>query len=548
MPEDDQKRGDEADGARHAPTHGDEPDETDVARAERGPRTETDSETDAKTETDSGTDTDSETDTSDMDSETETDSGTGTGSEAAPATPPATRPTTVSPARSRRATAIAALAVFVVSAGVYVAMLGDRIAAPSPDNHYVHLAASFLEGELGVLGNRPPGNNDWACYDTVEHGPCPNNQFSFPASLAERYRWYVSFPPFPAVVMMPFVAIGGTDIPDRAIWAVLGGFGPMLLFLLLRRLRSERRLYEDLVLSALFAFGTVFFFTAVQGTVWFAAHVVAVPLVCLFFSFALESRRPVLAGLMLGLAFMCRPPALFLGAFFLVEALAHARRIETPIDGAWWKRAAIWVSRTDWRRAAPKLALFLVPLVAVGLVAMWMNNARFESPFEFGHTYLQIRWRDRIEKWGLFNFHFFAKNLAVYVAALPWLSALPPYITISRHGLALWFTTPHLMLAPFPKRAVTPAMIGLFVSVAAVALLNLCYQNSGWVQFGYRFALDYMVGIFMLLALGGRRFGVGFYALMLFAIAVNAFGAVTFDRAWVYYNDDPSQNVIFQPD
>jgi hypothetical protein len=470
------------------------------------------------------------------------------------ASPETTAPP-VSPARTprfgpeRRKVAIAAAGVFVLTAGVYLAVLGDRISTPSPDNHYVHLAASFLEGELGVLGNRPPGTNDWACYDTVEHGPCPNNQFSFPASLAERYRWYVSFPPFPAVVMMPFVAAGGTDIPDRAIWAVLAGFGPMLLFLLLRRLRSGRSLVEDVVLTTLFAFGTVFFFTAVQGTVWFAAHVVAVPLTCLFFYFALESKRPVLAGLMLGLAFMCRPPALFLGVFFLVETLATFRGIpSTDDDAPWWKKLARFVAGTDWRKAAPRLGLFALPILAVGLVAMWMNHARFENAFEFGHTYLQIRWRDRIEKWGLFNFHFFAKNLAVYVAALPWLSAIPPFIKISRHGLALWFTTPHLLLAPFPKRAVNATMVGLFVAVGAVAILNLCYQNSGWVQFGYRFALDYMAGLFVLLALGGRRFGVGFYALLVFAIAVNTFGAITFDRAWLYYDEDPSQNVIFQPD
>lgn len=449
----------------------------------------------------------------------------------------------------QRRLAIAAASVFVVTAGVYLAVLGDRISTPSPDNHYVHLAASFLEGELGVLGNRPPGTNDWACYDTVEHGPCPNNQFSFPASMAERYRWYVSFPPFPAVVMMPFVAAGGTGIPDRAIWAVLAGFGPMLLFLLLRRLRSGRSLVEDLALTTLFGFGTVFFFTAVQGTVWFAAHVVAVPLTCLFFYFSLESKRPLLAGLMLGLAFMCRPPALLLGVFFLVETLATFRaRPSTDGDAAWWKKLARFFAHTEWRKAAPKLGLFAAPIFAVGLVAMWMNHARFESAFEFGHTYLQIRWRDRIEKWGLFNFHFFAKNLAVYVAALPWLSAIPPFIKISRHGLALWFTTPHLLLTPFPKRALNATMVGLFIAVGSVALLNLCYQNSGWVQFGYRFALDYMAGLFVLLALGGRRFGVGFYALLLFAIAVNAFGAITFDRAWLYYDDDPSQNVIFQPD
>jgi hypothetical protein len=445
-------------------------------------------------------------------------------------------------------------AVFVVSALVYSLMLGDRALAPSPDNHYVHLAHSFLEGELGVVGNQPPGTNDWACYDTVEHDQCPANQYSFPASQRERYRWYVSFPPLPALVMVPFVAAFGLGVPDRLIWAILAGFGPALLFVLLRHLReigmSTRSERDDLVLSALFAFGTVYFFTAVQGTVWFAAHVVAVPLLALHVMWALGARRPVLAGLMLGLAFMTRPTTAFLVPFFLIEAMRAARPDDAPVPVAehvWVKRVIVWIRGVKWQPVARSVAHFGAPILIIGAIAMWMNHARFEDPFEFGHTYLQIRWRPRIEKWGLFNFHYFAKNLAVFVAALPWLSATAPFVTISRHGLALWVTTPNLLLTAWPKR-VTHTLVALYVATFVVLLLNLCYQNSGWVQFGYRFALDYMIPLFVLLALGGRRFGPGFYLMMAFAIAVNTFGAATFDRSAEYYDQDSTQNVIFQPD
>lgn len=74
------------------------------------------------------------------------------------------------------------------------------------------------------------------------------------------------------------------------------------------------------------------------------------------------------------------------------------------------------------------------------------------------------------------------------------------------------------------------------------------YQNSGWLQFGYRFSLDYMVLLIVLLALGNRPFRGGFYALLVFAIAVNTFGALTFGRVWEYYDVDNSQERIFQPD
>ena len=134
------------------------------------------------------------------------------------------------------------LAIFAVCAGLYVATLGARARGTSSDAHYLYLAQSFLHGQLSVLGNRPPGDNDWAYYQG---------------------HWYVSFPPFPAVVVAPLVAIWGTAVWDRLFWAVLAGLGPALLYVLLRHLResgrSQRSVREDLVLTTLFAFGSPFY-------------------------------------------------------------------------------------------------------------------------------------------------------------------------------------------------------------------------------------------------------------------------------------------------
>ena len=457
------------------------------------------------------------------------------------------------------------LLVFVVTSGVYAGFLGDRFYTPTAEGRqYTYLAQSFLEGQLGVVGDRPPSFNDWACFDTEERGPCPPNRFAFPGQ-GERYRWYVSFPPFPAVVILPAVLAFGTDVWDRAFWTLLAGLGPALLFVLLRFLResglSGRSLREDLSLVALFAFGSVYFFNAVQGTVWFAAHVVAIPLLCLYVLFAFGARRPFWAGLALALAFASRPTTAFLVVFFAVEVLKVARTVgpdpDVDPEAAWYIRAANWVRRVQWSRVWRPVAIFSAPILVVGGALMWMNATRFGSPFEFGHTYLQIFWRDRIERWGLFNYHYFGRNLAVFVASLPWLSALPPYLKISRHGLSLWVTTPQLWLTLFPRsasieerrdRAIVPTMVGLLLAVVVVAVLNLCYQNSGWEQFGYRFALDYLPLLFALLAIGGRPFRGGFYLLLVWAIAVNGFGAATYHRAPQFYDGDGSQKVIFQPD
>jgi hypothetical protein len=410
--------------------------------------------------------------------------------------------------------------IFAVCAAVYVATLGRRALGPSDNVHFVNLAQSFLAGQVSVIGDRPPGNNDWAFYEG---------------------KWYVSFPAFPAVVIMPAVLIWGERTRDTLFWAIVAGLGPALLYVLLRRLRelgeSQRTPREDLWFTALFAFGTAFFYVAVQGSVWFAAHVVAVPLTALYVLFALRGSRPLLAGCMLGLLLWTRPSTLCLGAVFAIEALDASRRDD----------ATGWLRAIDYRRVLPKLLWFALPLVIACALAMWFNAARFHDPFEFGHTHLRIRWKPRIDKWGLANYHYLAKNLAVFLAALPWISSVSPYLKISRHGLALWFTTPHYLGVLWPKR-ISVTYKALAIGAGAVALLDLCYQNSGWIQFAYRFSLDYAVLLIAMLAIGGRKQGVWWYVLFVFAVAVNLFGAITFDRVPQFYDTDASQQLIFQPD
>jgi hypothetical protein len=74
-----------------------------------------------------------------------------------------------------------------------------------------------------------------------------------------------------------------------------------------------------------------------------------------------------------------------------------------------------------------------------------------------------------------------------------------------------------------------PVHAALWLTVLGVALPSFLYQNDGFVQFGYRFSLDYMVFLVMLLAVGGRPMSRTFQALVVIGIAVNLFGALTFN-------------------
>lgn len=389
---------------------------------------------------------------------------------------------------------------------------------------------AWLDGRLD-LGPAAPGRNDWACFDTVDRGPCPAGRYAFDGPEASRYRWHVAFPPLPAAILLPVVALFGVGTWDALIWFLFAGLGPALLFVVLRSVResgeSGRSLREDLWLTVLFAVGTVYYFASVQGTVWFAAHVVATVLVCAYLYFGLGARSPAAAGACLGLAFLSRPSTLFLAPFFVVQAL----RPRGPED----------------RPTARALSAFALALGAFVALAMVHNEMRFDDPFEFGHRFLQIRWRSRIETWGLFSSHYLPRNLTVFFLSLPWWLSEAPYVRISRHGLALWFTTPNLLWSLGPTRW-SSTITALWAAIIPTALCTLLYQNTGWVQFGYRFSLDYLPLLFLVIALGGRRFGRLFVACALVAVLVNGFGALTFNRHHQFYDTDTTQDVIFQPD
>jgi len=408
-----------------------------------------------------------------------------------------------------------ALGIYVVTCLVYFLFADPTVIhSHTPWNHFALLADSWRQGRLD-LGGPPPAYTG-------------NNDFSHVGG-----KWYVVFPPFPALLLLPVLAVvkDPARVHDGQFFLWLAGVAPASLFLALEKLRrfgrSELDELGNIGLSLSFAFGSVYFFCAEQGTVWFAAHVIGAALAAAYLLFALEAERPVLAGLALGLGFATRSPLLFAAPLFVLEAWRT-------------KRAHLFGS----------LFAFSAPVAAIVLLTLLHNQLRFGDPFEVGYRFLGITWQQRIEKWGLFGYHYFAKNLGVVLTGLPfWTPQGKVPFQINLHGLALWITTPMYLWLLWPRRTAVPHR-ALWITVACVALPTLFYQNTGWLQFGYRFSNDYAVFLFALLAIGGYRFGRTFRVLACTAVLVNAFGAGTFGRSRyaAYYFQDNTQRIVYQPD
>ena len=116
--------------------------------------------------------------------------------------------------RSRRCLRLAPVGLFAVFLAVYGLTAGVSLTRHSLAPHFVYLAESFLRGRIDLVHVPTPP------YDLTPFGG----------------RWYVSFPPLPALLMLPLVALRGLAVSDVAFGVLLGALDVSLFLVVLRRL------------------------------------------------------------------------------------------------------------------------------------------------------------------------------------------------------------------------------------------------------------------------------------------------------------------------
>jgi hypothetical protein len=244
-----------------------------------------------------------------------------------------------------------------------------------------------------------------------------------------------------------------------------------------------------------------------------------VALTCLYVRNAVQAHRPVLAGVFFSMATLTRTPLLFSGLFFVLEVLCPGPD----------RRGQLRALTANWKPAARKLGFFALGAAPLALLAAAYNFYRFGKPGEFGHAFLyNNRVNTDIDRYGLFDFTYLQRNLEAAFLKLPHVSLNPLELGYDPYGLTLLLTLPLLVFLFIPKtrpRLHWP----LWLTVAMCALPGLFYQNTGYMQFGFRFSLDYTPYLLLLFAIGGwalrNRFVLAAVAL---GVLVNFWGAVAF--------------------
>lgn len=368
--------------------------------------------------------------------------------------------------------------------------------ATTPDVAYFNqLADAFLHGRLYLA---TPANT----HDLTLHAG----------------KWYVPFPPLPALLMLPWVAWQGVASLNTVLFAtIFGALNVTLIFLLLsalaRRQWTQLSTVDNLWLTLLFALGCVHWYMATIGSVWFVAQICTVTFVALAVWLAIEGRTAWLVGLALALALAARPNVLLTWPLLLGIAATHLATDD---------RRPPWGGLLRWAIASA------IPLVLVLGALLFYNQARFGHPLDFGYLTENVaeELAPNLRRYGQFNLYYLPKNVwAMWLAGPQWDSERN-FWRPDPEGMSLLLTTPALLYLARARRR-SWLVLGGWVAFGLLLIPLLLYYNTGWWQFGYRFSLDFMVPVMLLLAVAAsRRLSWSMRLLILASTLVNCYGVV----------------------
>ena len=412
-----------------------------------------------------------------------------------------------------------AVVLFVIALIVYV---GSNLGRADRYDHFVWQADAFLHGRAEIAY-------------PVSEGPYRNDHLQDVLPLTGTGLGQIPFPPLPAIVLLPFVAVFGLGTNGAAIAAVLGAVNVVLCWVMLLGVTPRRS--AALLGTVFYGFGTVAWYAAMLGTTWFLAHVVASTFLFLAISLAVRAdtatglgrsglRRQLGAGLLFGTAALARLTTIFGAPFFVFVG-----------GGGTWSRRTV----SAGIGAAIPLALLLA-----------YNLATTGHLFHPAYEYLyQVEYRPRPElinpDWGIEDLRYVPQNAGIMLGWPPERPLLDdpacatralaldrvlttdcPILRPDPLGMSILLTSPAYLLAlPALLRFWRRRLVaGAALAVSAIAVVLLMHFSQGWVQFGYRFSNDFAPFAMILVTLGIARLGMGLRSLGLVAlsVAINAWG------------------------
>jgi hypothetical protein len=321
-------------------------------------------------------------------------------------------------------------------------------------------------------------------------------------------RYYLALGPLQLLPYLPFAAVPALQGIGRYVACLLFGIPAAWLSLPLARAFGAKGA-DAFWIAAFTAFGSLLFYVSVVGDMYYLAHAEAFLALTVFLLEWSGRRRPVVMGAMLAVSFLARPTTLVAAAPFGV--------------------ALLWRQRHELRAALRSALAFGLPIAGSIAVYCWFNWVRFGSPLESGYSISYISQPSLVDRRaiGLFSIRQVPENLRLALLALPGTMDNFPFFVPSRWGMSMLLVSPALLTSAWAGFRDRTAQL-LWIAAALVAVPVFLYYGGGFVQYGFRYSLDFTPFLVALMAIGSRRW-VGWPERLL---VVASIGSVYFGVLW----------------
>ena len=388
--------------------------------------------------------------------------------------------------------------VFCASLCVYRAGTFITGVSTTPLKSYFDLLAdAYLQGRLYLIN--PPYTHDLTFFNG---------------------NWYVANPPLVAVIMTPLVAVWGVDALNTVVFSIaLAALNVALMYVLLSRLSqmgwTHLKMADNLWLTALFGFGTPQWYISSTGTMWAMSQVITITLLILAVLVMLTRNSAWASGAALALAMAARPHIILFFPILLAIRFEYTRKSGRSFG---FKQLLAWGIPTG------------LPIAVMGLGLLGYNWARFGNIFDYGYLTENVAdfMADDLKNYGTFHPHFILRNLNIMLFGLPKWSQNCNAITPTFDGLSLFLTTPALfyLLRSFKR---SNWVLGAWATIVTILIPLMFYYNTGAWQFGYKYLLDFIVPVMILLAVAaGQRLSGLYRVLIMLSILIQGYGVLWF--------------------
>ena len=395
--------------------------------------------------------------------------------------------------RNNYITIIIAIAFFLLASSVFY------LTRPIPmfwvlqlkHDYFIWLADSFLHGRVDIQGA------DEFLGELIPVGG----------------KLFVIYPPMPAVLLLPFVAIWGTNFSQALASFIFGGLNVSLFYLLMRRLTQDLKI--QIWITLLFSFGTIHWYLASWGSAWYFAHVISFLFLTLAIYETFTKQRPFYVGILLGASYLSRLPTILSLPFFIIM-LSHKWILDS--------KELPFLNRLNIKPLI-KLCFGLGIFVIINFA---YNYVRFGNPFDVAYSMLNISQ----EPWykALFSLSYIPQHLSVLIFKTPSFVSDPPYLVPSMSGMSIFLTTPAFLYAFFSGIRNRVAL-ACWLAIIPVAFLIFIKGGTGFTMFGYRYAMDFYPFLLILTAMGiGDRIRWHHKLLISLSILVNLWGVICINK------------------